>query len=137
MDQKNQIIFSIVKALDDPVIKFLQKLVVLQTAFLKAHEKFLGPALHLRVQRKFQIDQVLSYGSRQALPENLKILVALFIRLREKRFLHLAFFILFYVNIAGAEPRQLAVLRRQLLFDFGYLFLIHLYLLLSSFSVIL
>ena len=103
MNQENQIIPHIFIACDYPVVKFLQKGVVLKSAVPKAQKKFLGSPFLLAGKGKFQIQKVFPDCAGEGLAQQFKIFKDFLLRQGEKGFFEFRFFIFFPVHIAAAD----------------------------------
>ena len=118
MNQKNQIIPHIFIACDYPVIKFLQKGVILQSAAPKAQKKFLGSPFFLAGKGKFQIQKIFPDCAGEGLAQQFKIFKDFLLGKGEKGFFEFCFFIFFPVHIAAADAGDGTAVRGIQPFDF-------------------
>ena len=93
INYQNQIIPHIFIACDYPVIKFLQKGVILQSAAPKAQKKFLGSPFFLAGKGKFQIQKIFPDCAGEGLAQQFKIFKDFLLGKGEKGFFEFCFFI--------------------------------------------
>lgn len=73
MNEDYIIIFREIIVFYDFLVKFLKKCIILQLTVTQLQQEFLGAARIFRIQRKLQIEQVLSQGPGKGLLEKIKI----------------------------------------------------------------
>ena len=126
MNEDYIIIFREIIVFYDFLVKFLEKCIILQLTVAQLQQEFLGAARIFRIQRKLQIEQVLSQGPGKGLLEKIKIFEGFFFRKGKKSFLQLRFDVFFPIYVTAADAGYGTPIVCILLPDFKDFFFIHL-----------